>query len=194
VSDFVNFDRLRAKGPDADSPTYETARSPRSSTSYYIHLNMLCQTCEAVFKGHRQHKLSFRREVSSTLIFQASSNEEAPRRKHSPSLAAIEASASAGCHFCTILCNTEPLRLAKSRTSKHDEQISYEYVRPSAMEENNSGLIELHILFGNARIANRAAVVLLPSKSKNILLSNQRLSVIKWGRNLFYISLLWVSI
>jgi hypothetical protein len=128
---------------------------------------MLCQTCESIFQGNRQRKLPHEREISSTVLFQKPSNEEATRGKHHHSLAAIEASANSGCHLCTILCDSKPFRLARCRmNTQNDQQLSYEYVRPTALEENHLGLIELHFIFGDSRIAGRGAVVLVPSKSK----------------------------
>jgi hypothetical protein len=47
-----------------------------------------------------------------------------------------------------------------------DQQISYEYVKPTAMEENHLGLIELHFKFGDKVFTERGAFVLVPSKSK----------------------------
>ena len=65
--------------------------------------------------------------------------------------------------------------MARSRVGDHDDrQISYEYIRLTAREEDQLGLIELHFKFGNEMVTARGAVALVPSKGKRYSLRTDR--------------------
>ena len=66
-----------------------------------------------------------------------------------------------------MLYDSKPFQLAKSYADINDEQhILYEFVRPTVMNENQLGLIELRFMFRHSRTTDQEAVVLVPSKSK----------------------------